>query len=367
MLYRVNQFVMVDYQLPKVRSRRMNRKTTPWIVAEISGNHNGSYQSALSLIKSAKDAGADAVKIQTYTPDTITLPIKTGAFTVSPDHALWGSRTLYDLYQEAHTPWEWHQGLFEYARELNITLFSTPFDETAVDFLEALGCPIYKIASLEIVDIPLINYAAKTQKPLIISTGAATIEEIEYAVDAARESGCKDLTLLICTSAYPAKPEEANLKRMKFLEDKFGVRVGLSDHTTGLGTSIAASVLGASIIEKHLSQDEDLVGVDARFSMSASDFANLVQGIHDAVSSLGISEIWQTASEKESIRLRPSLYICKDVKEGDLVSYENVKSLRPSGGLPPVEIYKVIGLEFNDSLPIGTPLKYDVLKPPSGN
>ena len=248
----------------------------PRIIAEMSGNHNGSLNHALDIVRAVAESGADLLKIQTYTADTITLPVSGGLFDVSYDHQLLGSRNLYDLYQDAHTPWDWHEPIFSLARELGLTPFSTPFDETAVDFLENLDIALYKIASLEIIDLPLIRTVASTGKPMIISTGAATLGEIEEAVVAARDGGCSDLTLMLCTSSYPAKPDDTHLARLRVLKDLFGTKVGLSDHTNGIYTSLAAVALGADFIEKHVTLDRNWGGVDSEFSIEPNELEQLV-------------------------------------------------------------------------------------------
>ncbi|HWL01229.1 MAG TPA: pseudaminic acid synthase, partial [Microbacteriaceae bacterium] len=285
--------------------------TGPMIVAEMSGNHNGSLRRALDIVRAAAGSGAHAVKIQTYTADTMTLDVDTPAFRVSPGHPLWGDRTLHDLYTEASTPWEWHEPIFELARELGILAFSTPFDETAVEFLERLGVPMYKNASLEIVDLPLIRQMAATGKPLIISIGTATEDEVAAAVGAAREAGGAemDLTLLACTSNYPASPDDANLLKMPMLRERFGVKVGLSDHTTGIGVAVAAAALGATVIEKHVTLRRADGGVDAAFSLEPEELASLVEAADAAARALGTPDTWNTSAEAESLRLRPSLYI----------------------------------------------------------
>ncbi len=329
---------------------------TPFIVAEMSGNHNGSLDRALKIVEAAAEAGADAIKLQTYTADTITLDVDTPEFRVSDDHPLWGGRKLYDLYREAHTPWEWHEQLFNRASELGMVAFSTPFDETAVDFLEGLNVPLYKIASMEIVDIPLIQKVAQTKKPMIISTGTASLEEIEGAVDAARGQGCEDLTLLVCSSSYPAKPADVHLARLEVLKRQFGVRVGYSDHTLGVNVSLAAVALGAEIVEKHFTLDKAEGGVDSAFSSDPEELRLLAQGVREVALSLGVSDAWSTEAESESLRLRPSLYVSMDVKKGEIVSAKNVRSVRPAGGLPPKEIINSLGSKFREDLPAGTPL-----------
>jgi N-acetylneuraminate synthase len=332
----------------------------PLIVAEISGNHNGSLDRALDIVRAAADAGAHAVKLQTYTADTITLDVDTPAFRLSEGHELWGSRRLYELYQEAHTPWEWHKPVFDLARELGMLAFSTPFDETAVDFLETLDVPIYKIASLEIVDLPLIEQVARTGKPVILSVGTATIAEVAAAVEAARRGGCTDLTLLACTSSYPAIPDDAHLRRMPVMAEMFGCKVGLSDHTMGVGVSIAATALGATVIEKHVTLRRSDGGVDSAFSLEPEELRLLVEGCDAAARALGAASVWSTAAETESLRLRPSLYVSADVKAGDVATPQNVRSVRPSGGLPPADIDRVMGRTFAADAAPGTPVGWDL-------
>jgi N-acetylneuraminate synthase len=328
----------------------------------MSGNHNGSLDRALKIVEAAAEAGADAIKLQTYTADTITLDVDTPEFRVSDDHPLWGGRKLYDLYREAHTPWEWHEQLFNRASELGMVAFSTPFDETAVDFLEGLNVPLYKIASMEIVDIPLIQKVAQTKKPMIISTGTASLEEIEEAVDAARGQGCEDLTLLVCSSSYPAKPADVHLARLEVLKRQFGVRVGYSDHTLGVNVSLAAVALGAEIVEKHFTLDKADGGVDSAFSADPKEMRLLVDGSKEVAVSLGQSDVWLTRAESESHRHRPSLYVSMDVKKGEVVSPENVQSVRPAGGLPPKEAPNIMGMRFSRNLKRGTPLSWNVVE-----
>ena len=333
----------------------------PFVIAEMSGNHNGSLERALEIVRAAADAGASAIKIQTYTADTITLPVSTGLFRVSTNHPLWGDKTLYKLYQEAHTPWNWHKPIFDLAKDLGILAFSTPFDESAVDLLEDLNVPLYKIASLEIVDIPLIQLVASTLKPLIISTGTAKLSEVAEAVEAARAAGCEDLTLLACTSSYPAEPKDSNLRRMESMRKLFGVKVGFSDHTPGIAVAIAASALGATVIEKHLTLKRSDGGVDAAFSVEPEELRLLIEGANQARDALGGADVWSTPSEAESLRHRPSLYLTKDVQAGELLTPENVRSVRPSGGLAPKELYKVLGGKVRIDAPMGTPLSWDII------
>lgn len=333
----------------------------PLIIAEMSGNHNGSLERALDIVRMAADAGAHALKIQTYTADTITLDVDAPAFRLSDGHELWGSRRLYDLYSEASTPWEWHKPIFDLATELGMLGFSSPFDETAVNFLEDLNVPLYKIASLEIVDTPLIEMVGSTGKPMIISTGTASIAEIDEAVQAARRGGATDITLLICTSSYPAKPEDANLRRIKTLTDLFGTKVGLSDHTMGTAVSVAATALGARVIEKHVTLDRNDGGVDSAFSLEPHELKALVEDTRSAAVSLGSSSAWSHDAEAESLRLRPSLYIAEDVQAGDTVTDINVRSVRPSGGLSPKEFPQVLGKVFRADATKGTALSWDLL------
>lgn len=333
----------------------------PLIVAEISGNHNGSLDRALDIVRAAADAGAHAVKIQTYTADTITLDVDTPAFRVSEGHALWGSRRLYDLYEEAHTPWDWHEPIFNLARELGMLGFSSPFDETAVDFLMGLDVPMFKIASLEIVDLPLIRQVAATGRPLIMSVGTASIVEVATAVEAATGAGCEDLTLLVCTSSYPALAADAHVRRIPVLAGLFGVKVGYSDHAPGVGVSAAAVALGATVIEKHLTLDRGDGGVDSEFSLEPAEFRMLVDACADAAAALGEPHVWSTSAESESKRLRPSLWVTASVRAGDTVSPENVRSVRPSGGLPPVEIDRVMGKRFTVDSVAGTALSWEIV------
>jgi N-acetylneuraminate synthase len=341
-------------------SPQQHHDAPPMIVAEISGNHNGSLDRALEIVRSVAAAGANAIKIQTYTADTITLNVDSPAFRVSAGHELWGDRTLYDLYQEAYTPWEWHEPIFSLAKELGLLAFSTPFDETAVDFLESLDVPLYKIASLEIVDLPLIRQVAETGKPMILSVGTASVTEVAAAVEAARAGGCSDLTLLACTSSYPAIPDDANLRRMPVMAELFGCKVGLSDHTLGIGVAVAATALGASVIEKHVTLARADGGVDSAFSLEPHELKQLVEGCDAATRALGAADVWATSAENESLRLRPSLYVTTSVKPGDIVSNENVRSVRPSGGLAPAELPNVIGRTFSREAAVGTPVSWDL-------
>jgi pseudaminic acid synthase len=326
-------------------------------IAEISANHLGSLERARELVTRAANAGATAVKFQTYTADTMTLDLPT--FSVTEGHELWGGRTLYSLYEEAHTPWEWHEELFALARELGVLPFSSPFDLTAVKFLESLNAPMYKIASLETGDHALIRAVAETGKPVIISTGATELEEIEELVEVVRQTGNKKLTLLLCTSSYPAIPADSHLNRISLLREKFNCEIGLSDHTLGIGVSVAAIALGATAIEKHITLRRTDGGADSAFSMEPDEFAQLVIEGTNAMLSLGKSDWKIQDSEMESRRLRRSLYITQDVRAGDSVSDLNVRAIRPGGGAKPKYLPQIIGKKFNTDLKMGTPLSLD--------
>jgi N-acetylneuraminate synthase len=319
-------------------------------VAEISANHLGSLSRAHQLVEAASRAGANSIKLQTYKAETMTLNLS--KFRVSSDHNLWGGVNLYQLYEEAMTPWEWHKELFQHASELGIEAFSSPFDRGAVDFLEGLNCPIYKIASLETGDIDLITYAASTGKRMIISTGASTLEEIERAVEAAELVRDK-LTLLVCTSSYPADPADAHVNRITTLREKFNVDIGLSDHTLGIGVSVAAIALGATVIEKHLTNQRSDGGHDAAFSLEPDEFKLLVEEGNKAHAALG-NPAWSIqVSEAESRRLRRSLYITQPVKKGEIASRENVKALRPNTGGPISDLSQILGRRFKQDLKTG--------------
>ena len=327
----------------------------PHYIAEVSANHLGSLDRALELIEAAAGAGATSVKFQTYTADTMTLDLP--EMSVSNGHELWGGRTLYSLYEEAHTPWEWHPILFKRCRDLGVLPFSSPFDLSAVDFLESLDAPMYKIASLETSDHELIRGVANTGKPLIISTGATKWEEISDLVDVVKSTGNNDLTLLVCTSSYPAEPKDAHLSRMQTLRESFGVKVGLSDHTLGIGVSIAAIALGASAIEKHITLNRSDGGADSAFSMEPSEFKSLVLEGNSAAESIGRSTWSMQDSEKESRRLRRSLYIVADVKKDEILTRDNVRAIRPGAGMSPKNLNEILGRKFNSDYSRGTPLE----------
>jgi pseudaminic acid synthase len=323
-------------------------------IAEVSANHLGSLERAKDIVLAAIKAGATAVKFQTYTADTMTLNIDN--FKVSDNHELWGGRRLHSLYQEAHTPWEWHAELFQLCRSHNVLPFSSPFDLSAIELLESLDAPMYKIASLETGDFRLINAVAETGKPLIISTGATEWNEIEELVDVVDKAGNKDLTLLVCTSSYPSDPADAHLHRIETLRERFGVKVGLSDHTLGIGVSIAAIALGASAIEKHLTLRRSDGGADGAFSMEPEEFAMLVKEGSAAALALGNSQWSMQESEKESRRLRRSLYVVRNVKAGEFVTHENVRAIRPGGGCNPKLLNELLGKKFHSDFVSGTPM-----------
>jgi len=327
----------------------------PMYIAEVSANHLGSLERAKALIGAAKDAGATAVKFQTYTADTMTLNLE--KFSVGGEHELWGGRRLYDLYQEAQTPWEWHEELFELARNLGLTPFSSPFDLTAVSFLENLNCPMYKIASLETGDHALIKAVAQTGKPLIVSTGATEFEEIAELVDVVRSTGNLDLTLLVCTSSYPAVASDSHIARIIRLKEEFNCKVGISDHTLGIGVSVAAIALGAVAVEKHLTIRRADGGLDAEFSMEPAEFASLVREGDLAFQSIGDSNWKLQKSEAESRKLRRSIYIVKDVKKGEQITSSNLRAIRPGDGCPPKYFDSLLGKKFTEDFEAGTPMK----------
>lgn len=315
------------------------------IVAEMSANHNGSLETAIETIKAAKRTGADAIKLQTYTADTLTLNCKQPDFLIK-NGSLWDGRTFYNLYQEAYTPWEWHEELFRVAKEEGLICFSTPFDKTAVDFLEELGNPIMKIASFEITYIPLIAYAASKGKPMVMSTGIATEEDIQLAVNTCRAVGNNDITLLKCTSSYPAPIEEANLRMIPDLAQRFNVKAGLSDHTLGSTSAIVATILGTTLIEKHFILDRAIGGPDAAFSMDEKEFKQMVTDIRNAEASLGKVDYSLTAKQLSGRDFCRSLYISQDVKAGDIITEENVRSVRPGFGLHPKHLNAILGKKF---------------------
>lgn len=332
-----------------------------FIIAEMSANHGFEIKNAKETIRVAKESGADAVKIQTYTADTITLDCDNEYFQIKQG-TIWDGTTLYKLYQTAYTPWEWHKELFEYAKEIGITIFSTPFDNTAVDLLEELNTPIYKIASFEITDIPLIEYAASKGKPMIMSTGIATLEEIEEAVEACKRVGNNDITLLKCTSQYPAKLEDANLKTMIDMKERFGVKIGLSDHTMGDIVATTAVALGAEVIEKHFIVDKAIGGPDASFSMTPNEFKEMVDKVRMVEETLGKVDYKLDEKKKKSRVFARSLFITEDVKEGEMLTEKNCRSIRPGYGLAPKYYKDILGKKANKDIERGTPLSWDLIE-----
>nr|WP_314843610.1 pseudaminic acid synthase [uncultured Microbacterium sp.] len=353
---------MTSDQIIELSTASIGTDSPVFTIAEMSGNHNGDLDRALAIVDAVAGTGARALKIQTYTADTLTIDSDRPAFRVKSDHSLWGDRNLYSLYQEAHTPWEWHAEIFRRARSHGLIPFSTPFDTTSVEFLEGLGVELYKTASAEIVDLPLLREVARTGKPMIVSTGMATLSEIDAAVTAARNAGCTQLVLLACTAAYPAIPEEARLGNIRALRDAFDVPVGLSDHTLGIGVAVAAAALGAVVIEKHVTLDRADGGVDSDFSLTAAEFGGLVVASEQAriAASSGVS-FGPTEQEQAVLALRRSLFVVADVRAGDPVTAENVRSIRPAGGLRPDEFSLVTGRTFTRDIERGTPLTWDLL------
>lgn len=345
----------------KIGHKEIGRHTKPFIIAEMSGNHNQSLERALHLVELAAEAGVDALKLQTYTPDTITLDVHTGEFFIQDNINIWKGNSLYNLYKEAYTPWEWHQEIFNKAKELGLLAFSSPFDETAVDFLETLDVPAYKIASFENVDIPLIRKVARTGKPIIISTGMATAAELDEAVRAARAEGNHQIVLLKCTSTYPATPANSNLATIPHMRDLFGTEVGLSDHTMGVGVSVAAVTLGATVIEKHFTTSRADGGVDSAFSMEPRELKMLVEETERAWQSLGDVCYGPTDAEKESTNFRRSLYIGEDLKAGDVLTVGNLRNVRPGLGLPTKYYELVLGKAVKKDVIKGSPLSWEML------
>ncbi|MBU5615103.1 pseudaminic acid synthase [Geomonas azotofigens] len=333
----------------------------PFIIAEMSGNHNQSLERALEIVEAAAASGAHALKLQTYTADTMTLDIKEGEFFIEDPKSLWKGRSLYDLYQEAHTPWEWHKPIFDRCRELGLICFSTPFDATSVEFLEELDAPCYKIASFENTDLPLIRTVAATGKPVIISTGMASLAELDETVRAAREAGCRDLVLLKCTSTYPSTPENTNARTIPHLKELFNCEIGLSDHSMGVGVSVAAVALGATVIEKHFTLRRADGGVDSTFSLEPEELKSLVVETERAWQSLGTISYGPTEKEKKSLVFRRSLYVVEDVKAGEPFTEKNVRAIRPGNGLPTKYLGTFLGKRAATDIRRGTPLSFDLL------
>lgn len=342
-----------------IAGREISRNQPPYVIAELSANHNGKLETALKIVEEAARAGADAVKLQTYRPDTITLDSDADEFKIKG--GLWDGRTLYELYEEAHMPWEWHKPLFEHARKVGIPIFSSPFDTTAVDLLEDLNAPAYKIASFEAIDLPLIRYVAATGKPMIISTGMANAEEIQEAITAAREGGCKELAILHCVSGYPAPAEDYNLRTIVDMIERFSLVTGLSDHTLDNTTAIASVVLGASIIEKHFTLDRNGGGPDDSFSLEPADLSALCRDSKTAWKALGQVDYGRKSSEQGNAQFRRSLYFVKDMKAGDVITEDCVRSVRPGYGLAPKYLDRVIGQVIAREISANTPVTGDVL------
>lgn len=336
-------------------------KEFPVVIAEVSANHLQSFERMSSIVEAAADSKVDAIKLQTFTPDTITIKSSSKDFCISAEKSLWKDRFLYDLYQEAYTPWEWHQPIFELGRKLGLVVFSTPFDATAVDFLEEIGAPCYKIASFELTDIPLIRKVASTGKPMIMSTGMATVAEIDEAVRTARAHGCPEIVLLKCTSTYPAPPEASNLRTIPHMRELFNCEVGLSDHTLGIGVAVAGVALGATVIEKHFTLCRADGGVDAAFSMEPQEMKALVEETRRAWQALGNIRYGPAEAEMASMAHRRSLYITRDLEPGDVLSLENVRSIRPGHGLAPRYLDIILGKKVNRDVSRGTPVRWEMI------
>ncbi len=342
----------------KIGNYTIGETHQPFVIAEMSGNHNHSLERALSIVEAAGNAGCHALKLQTYTADTMTIK---GVLTIEDDNSLWKGRELYSLYQDAFTPWEWHKPIFDRAKELGMIAFSTPFDETAVDFLEELGVEAYKVASFENTDWPLLKKVAKTGKPVIMSTGAATISDIGEAVRVLRENGCKDLVLLKCTSTYPATPDNINLKTIPNMRDVFHCHIGLSDHTMGIGVSVASVALGACVIEKHFTLRRSDGGVDSAFSMEPEEMESLVKESANAFMSLGTISYDIAEEERKSLKYKRSIYVSKDIVPGEAFSADNLKIIRPADGLETKYYDLILGRKASKAIKAGTPLNWDII------
>lgn len=344
----------------EIADRKIGRAAAPFIIAELSGNHNQSLDRALSIVSAAAHCGAHALKIQTYTPDTMTLDLDSGEFCIADEDSLWKGTSLHKLYAQAYTPWEWHQPIFEHARKLGLIAFSTPFDASAVEFLETLDAPCYKIASFENTDLPLIRTVAATGKPLIISTGMASLAELDETVRTARACGCRDLVLLKCTSTYPAAAENSNILTIPHMRAAFGCEVGLSDHTSGTGVAVASIALGASVIEKHFTLQRADGGVDSAFSMEPEEMRALVQETQRAWEALGAISYGPTSAERKSLQFRRSLYVTCDLLPGDRLTPQNLRAIRPGGGLPPKYIDLFMGRRVCGAIKRGTPVSWEL-------
>ncbi len=344
----------------EINGRRIGPGYPVYLVAEMSANHNQSFDEAVRIIEAAKAAGADAIKLQTYTPDTITIASDHPAFKI-PDGTLWSGKTLHQLYGEAFTPWDWQPKLMEIANRLGMDLFSSPFDFTAVDFLEKMNVPAYKVASFELSDVPLVEYMARTGKPIIMSTGMATVDEIQEAVDTARGAGCHQIVLLKCTSAYPAPPDEMNIKAIPFMAERFGTAVGLSDHTLTNDTAIASVALGACLIEKHFILSRSTPGPDSAFSVEPEEFRRLVDSVRTVEKALGRPDFIATPHEAGNRHFRRSLFVTADVRAGEALTEKNVRSIRPGIGLPPRHYREVLGRKAARDIRSGTPISWDLV------
>jgi N-acetylneuraminate synthase len=350
-----------------IAGRLIGQSAPPFVIAEMSGNHNQSLDRALAIVDAAAAAGAQGLKIQTYTADTMTLNTRDGEFMISDQHSLWKGKSLYELYEEAHTPWEWHAPIFDRARQHGMIPFSTPFDESAVDFLESLDVPCYKIASFENTDLPLIRKAAQTGKPLIVSTGMASLSELDELVTTAREAGCRQLVLLKCTSTYPSTPQNSNVLTIPHMRALFDCEIGLSDHTMGVGVSIAAVAHGASVIEKHFTLSRADGGVDSAFSLEPHEMQSLVAETERAWLSLGSVCYGASAAEKKSLVFRRSLYIARDMKAGDVLTADNLRCVRPGLGLAPKYYEGLLGRRVVRDLKVGTPVNWNMLSTDVGS
>lgn len=346
----------------KILERKIGVTQKPFIIAEMSANHDQSLETALAIVEAVAKTGADAIKLQTLKPENITLNIKTNEFFISDEDNLWHGQSLYELYQKAYLPWEWHQPIFERAKSLGMIAFSSPFDLDAVDFLESLDVPCYKIGSAENRDIPLIQKAASTKKPLIISTGMATALELAESVEAARSAGCQDLALLKCNCSYPTNPNETHLRTIPHMRDLFGCEIGLSDHSEDIGVAVASVALGASIIEKHVTLAEADDTLDSAFSLGPQNLQRLVACANQAHEALGKIHYGPTEAEERSLRYRRSLYVSQDIKMGDTISADNIKSIRPSLGLPPKFYHMILGRKAKKDLKLGEPLQWEMVE-----
>ena len=345
----------------RFEGRGVGAGSAPLVIAEMSGNHNQSLERALEIVDAAAKSGAHALKIQTYTAETMTIDIREREFFISDEKSLWKGESLFDLYKKAYTPWEWHEAIFDRAKKNKMLAFSTPFDRTAVDFLENLNVPCYKIASFENTDLPLIRYVAATGKPMIISTGMATFAELDETVEAARSAGCEDLVLLKCTSTYPSTPDDSNILTIPEMHSRYGCEIGISDHTMGIGVSVAAVALGATVIEKHFTLQRSDGGVDSAFSMEPQEMAQLVIETERAWQALGKVQHGPTAKEKASLVFRRSLYVVADVKAGEKLTSANVRAIRPGYGIAPKFYDEVIGKTAKRDIARGTPLVHDLI------